>query len=134
MDPMALFMIVFFLSASVLGIFLVFVRPYHRARTKQKQAMERLAGGPMPTGEDEDIPVPMLEEHRATLVKKVCGTKMIGTKYVECRVEYWLFFEDEFEREIPLLVEEEIYLAIEEGDTGILALSDGKLYGFTLDE
>ena len=78
---------------------------------------------------------PPLDERRVTLVRKSCGTKMVGSKSsLECQCEYLLVFEDEFEREIPLLVEEEIYLAIEEGDTGTLALSDGEFYSFTLDE
>ena len=134
-DPFAIFMIILTLGTSAFGILFMFIRPYCRAKKKQDEAMARMGESSFlePTEEEDPLP-PMLEEYRATLIRKVCGTKMIGTKYVECRVEYWLFFEDEFEREIPLLVEEEIYLAIEEGDSGILALSDGKLYSFTLDE
>ena len=134
-DPVGGSLAIAFLAFSIFGIWKLFICPYRAAKKKQAEAMARMDGSDsMQVPEEEDVLPPMLEECRATLVKKKCGTKMVGTRSVKCHVEYWLFFEDEFEREIPLLVEEEIYLAIEEGDSGILALSDGKLYSFTLDE
>ena len=125
-DPVVAVLLTLTLSGSAFGIFWIF-KSYFEAKKKQQEKCREL---------DRAVAFPPpLDECRATLVRKSCGTKMVGSKSsLECQCEYLLVFEDEFEREIPLLVEEEIYLAIEEGDSGILALSDGKLYSFTLDE
>lgn len=126
MDPIAIGLMILFVGFSFLGIYYFFIRSYRNALAKQKKGFEEL--------DRQSAFPPPLDEMRATLVKKKCGTKMVGTKYPECQREFVLVFEDEYEREIPLSVDEEIYLAIEEGDSGILALSDGKLYSFALDE
>lgn len=126
MDPLGMSLMIVFVGISFCFIYMFF-RMYRRALIEQKKNLADL-------DRQSNLP-PMLDEHRATLVKKSCGTKMVGFKSsLECQREFVLVFEDEYEREIPLSVDEEIYLAIEEGDSGILALSDGKLYSFTLDE
>lgn len=125
MDPIAIILLALTLCWSAFLIYWM-IKSHRETKRKQEQTLRELDRA-------ADFPPP-LDERRATLVRKSCGTEVIGTRYVECRSEFLLVFEDDFEREIPLSVEEEVYLAIEEGDTGILALSDGKLYSFTLDE
>ena len=125
MDPIGMTFVALTVLWAAFGAYWMY-KSYHETKNKQKRALEEL---------DRAVAFPPpLDECRATLVKKCCGTEVIGTKYVECRCEFLLVFEDDFEREIPLSVEEEVYLAIEEGDRGTLVLSDGAFYSFTLDE
>ena len=125
MDPVAIVLLALTLCWLAFGICWM-IKSHHETKIKQEKKLAEL-------DRVADLPLE-LDEYRATLVKKSCGTKMIGTKHPECRREFLLVFEDDFEREIPLSVEEEVYLAIDEGDCGTLALSDGEFYSFALDE
>lgn len=125
MGPFDIFLLVAFIGITI-GMICSLISMYRNALAAQKKGMaelERAAALPIP-----------LDECRATLVKKRCFTKTVGSKSsLSCQREFLLVFEDEFEREISLSVEEEIYLALEEGERGTLALSDGAFYSFTLD-
>ena len=125
MDPVVILLLVLTLGWTAFFVYWM-VKSYREEKKKREETLKELDRA-------VDLP-PVLDERRATLIRKSCGTDVIGTRYVECRVEFLLVFEDDFERELPLSVEEEIYLAIEEGDRGTLALSDGEFYSFTLEE
>ncbi len=127
MDPLALILMIVCVGSSFVGIYYMFIRPYREALAKQREGMERLK-------REVDLKN-TLNVRRVVLAKKNCRSRLRGSRStLKSQQEFFLLFKDEFGREIPLSVEEEIYLSVEEGDSGLLALSDGEFYSFALDE
>ncbi len=71
-------------------------------------------------------------EVRATVVDMSCSTRVVGRKSVKSVEEFFVIFKTENDETIKLEVLKELYDAFEIGQTGILRLVDGELFGFEI--
>lgn len=112
---------------AVIFCFILGNRQYKRDNKKQKG--DKLNKEPKPI-EVEYTPVEM----RATVVEQTCCVKTIGYKTPKTIKEFMIVFQTENGKILKLKVPEEMYDGFEQGQTGILSMVDGELYGFELEE
>ena len=77
---------------------------------------------------------PPLEEIACRVLKKYCGVSVSGGKVPTVGEDFCVVFVAEDGRELELAVEEEVYLSLEKGQKGTLAVVNGNFYGFCPDE
>lgn len=125
---------IFFWGAFVGGgtIFVIFciimgIKQYKLDKEKQKDAKRN---NELAHTEVEYIPI----EIRATVVEQTCLVKTIGIKTPKTIKEFSVVFQTENGEILKLCVPEEMYDGLEKGQTGILSVVDGELYGFELEE
>lgn len=70
---------------------------------------------------------------RATVVDQTCCVNTIGIKTPKTVKEFVVVFQTEDGGFLKLNVPEEMYDGFEQGQTGILSVVDGELYGFELE-
>ena len=70
---------------------------------------------------------------KATVIDMVCCAKMIGTKTPKAVREFTVIFEAQNKEILKINVPEEMYDGFDKGQTGILTLVDGNIYGFELE-
>ena len=74
------------------------------------------------------------EELRATVIDQSYTVQMVGTKTPKAAKRFCVFFETENGNTLSFQVPEEMYDGFEKGQTGLLTIVDGQLYGFAPDE
>ena len=70
------------------------------------------------------------DEIRATVIDHICQVQLVGTKTPKATKIFTVVFRTEGEQILPLNVPEDMYDGFEVGQTGLLTLVDGELYGF----
>ena len=83
---------------------------------------------------DESSDEPTLEEIHAQILLKQCGVSVYGTKFPECKSEFFITFITDDGTELTYPVSETTYLELEEKQKGTLAIVNNNFYGFYLDE
>lgn len=106
--------------------FVMAVKQYKRDIAKQKE----LKSEDIKPDEPEYTTVTT----RATVVDQTCCVKMVGIKAPKTVKEFVIVFQSENGDILKLNVPEEMYDGFEQGQTGILSIRDGELYGFELEE
>lgn len=86
------------------------------------------------TEDAELLAEPEITEIRATVSEIKCEVKVWGTKTPQVIKEFCVSFVDDTGKTYDFKVPEEMYEGFEEGQVGILTLSNGNIYGFTLYE
>ena len=105
----------------ILGFAFCLVKVIINSVKTRKKALKEL--------EEEVEPAP-ITEIEATVVKKECRVKTYGTKMPESRKEFIITFST-FTGEIKrYLVSEELYLAVDEGTAGTIALVNDLFFDF----
>lgn len=74
------------------------------------------------------------EELRATVIDHSCSVQMVGLKMPKATKIFSVSFETENSEILTFQVPEEMYDGFEKGQTGLLTIVDGQLYGFAPDE
>ena len=77
---------------------------------------------------------PELTEIHAVIEKMTCGVDTTGFKTVNIYKEFNVSFRKDDGELLELPVEEEFYLALEEGMVGTVAIVNDRFYGFCPDE
>ena len=123
---------IFFWGVFVGGgtIFVIFcaimgVKQYKRDIAKQKELKKE--------DSKPDEPEYTTVTMRATVVDQACCVKMAGIKTPKTVKEFVVVFQLENGDILKLNVPEEMYDGFEQGQTGILSVIDGALYGFELE-
>ena len=123
---------IFFWGVFVGGgtIFVIFcaimgVKQYKRDIAKQKELKKE--------DSKPDKPEYTTVTMRATVVDQTCCVKMAGIKTPKTVKEFVVVFQLENGDILKLNVPEEMYDGFEQGQTGILSVIDGALYGFELE-
>ena len=124
---------IFFWGVFVGGgtIFIIFaiimaVKQYKQDIAKQKKSKSEN----IKPNEPEYTTVPI----KATVVDQTCCVKMGGIKTPKTVKEFVIVFQSENGDILKLNVPEEMYDGFEQGQTGVLSIIDGVLYGFELEE
>ena len=124
---------IFFWGVFVGGgtIFIIFaiimaVKQYKRDIAKQKE--------PKSENIKPDEPEYTTITIKATVVDQTCCVKMVGIKTPKTVKEFVVVFKSESGDILKMNVPEEMYDGFEQGQTGILSIIDGELYGFELEE
>ena len=112
---------IFILFACVMA-----VKQYKRNMAKQKDVHRSKEGIPI---EPEFTTASI----RATVVDQTCCVNTIGIKTPKTVKEFVVVFQTEDGGILKLNVPEEMYDGFEQGQTGILSVVDGELYGFELE-
>ncbi len=113
---------IFIIFASVMA-----VKQYKRDIAKQKELKENKDIKP-------DEPEYTTVTIKATVVDQACFVKTVGIKIPKTVKEFSIVFQTENDEILKLNVPEEMYNGFEQGQTGILSIIDGELYGFELEE
>ena len=71
---------------------------------------------------------------KATVTDMACGVKMVGLQTPKTVKEFAVAFQSATGQVYQFTVPEEMYEGLEKGQTGILSIVDGELYGFDIDE
>ncbi|MBR5473297.1 MAG: hypothetical protein IKU82_04850 [Clostridia bacterium] len=71
---------------------------------------------------------------KATVIDQYCDVETIGIKIPKTVKVFFIVFQTEYDEILKLNVSEEMYGGFQQGQTGILSIIDGKLYGFELVE
>ena len=123
---------IFFWGVFVGGgtIFVIFcaimgVKQYKRDIAKQKELKKE--------DSKPDEPEYTTVTMRATVADQTCCVKMAGIKTPKTVKEFVVVFQLENGDILKLNVPEEMYDGFEQGQTGILSVIDGALYGFELE-
>lgn len=111
---------IFVIFCAIMG-----VKQYKRDIAKQKELKKE----DIKPDEPEYTTVTM----RATVVDQTCCVKMAGIKTPKTVKEFVVVFQLENGDILKLNVPEEMYDGFEQGQTGILSVIDGALYGFELE-
>jgi hypothetical protein len=74
------------------------------------------------------------QELRATVVDHTCQVQLVGIKTPKATKIFTIVFRTEDGQSLSLNVPEEMYDGFEIGQTGLLTLVDGELYGFAPEE
>ena len=74
------------------------------------------------------------EELRATVIDHSCSVQMVGLKMPKATKIFSVSFETENSEILTFQIPEEMYDGFEKGQTGLLTIVDGQLYGFAPDE
>lgn len=124
-----LFWGVFVGGGSIFAIFafVMAVKQYKQDKAKQKELKESENIRP---NEPEYTTVTI----KATVVDQVCFVKTVGIKTPKTVKEFVIVFKTENGDILKLNVPEEMYDGFVNGQTGILSIIDGELYGFELEE
>lgn len=85
---------------------------------------------PAETQNDPFEPPITTQAVRATVVDQSCEAKLLGTKTPKATKIFTVVFRTEEGKTLSLNVPEEMYDGFERGQTGLLTLVDGELYGF----
>ena len=110
----------------VIFAFVMAVKQYKRDIAKQKELKSEYI--------KPDEPEYTTVTTRATVVDQTCCVKMVGIKTPKTVKEFVIVFQSENGDILKLNVPEEMYDGFEQGQTGILSIIDGELYGFELEE
>ena len=118
-----------FVGGTIFGIFCITmgIKRYKREKEKQKNAK---CQNELAHTEVEYVPT----EIRATVVDQTCCVKTIGIKTPKTIKEFVVVFQTENGEILKLNIPEEMYEGFEQGQKGILAVADGDLYSFVLEE
>ena len=73
-------------------------------------------------------------EIRASVIDQSCAVKTVGIKSPKTETVFTVVFQTEQEEILSFQVPEEMYEGLEVGQTGLLTIVDGQLYGFAPDE
>lgn len=84
--------------------------------------------------EDPFEPKFATQEVRATVLDHTCEVKLVGTKTPKATKIFTVVFRTEDDEVLSFNVPEEMYDGFEKGQTGMLTVVDGELYGFALTE
>ena len=114
--------------AILLALFAVIVYSIVRTQILAKKDNDRMLEE-LDTEEE-----PPLEEIVCCVRTKYCGISVSGGKVPTVGEDFCAVFVAEDGREFELAVEEEVYLSLEEGQKGTLAVVNGNFYGFCPDE
>lgn len=109
----------------VIFAFVMAVKQYRQAIAKQKELKKK--------DSKPDEPEYTTVTARATVVDQTCCVKMVGIKTPKTVREFAVVFQLENGDILKMNVPEEMYDGFEQGQTGILSIVDGDLYGFELD-
>ena len=112
---------IFVIFCAIMG-----VKQYKRDIAKQKELKKE--------DSKPDEPEYTTVTTRATVVDQTCCVKMVGIKTPKTVKEFVIVFQLENGDILKLNVPEEMYDGFEQGQTGILSIIDGALYGFELEE
>ena len=112
---------IFVIFCAIMG-----VKQYKRDIAKQKELKKE--------DSKPDEPEYTTVTMRATVVDQTCCVKMVGIKTPKTVKEFVLVFQSENGDILKLNVPEEMYDGFEQGQTGVLSIIDGVLYGFELEE
>ena len=74
------------------------------------------------------------QELRATVLDQTCEVKLVGTKTPKATKIFTVVFRTEDDKILSFHVPEEMYDGFEKGQTGVLTVVDGELYGFAIEE
>ena len=74
------------------------------------------------------------QELRATVLDQTCEVKLMGTKTPKATKIFTVVFRTEDDKIFSFHVPEEMYDGFEKGQTGVLTVVDGELYGFAIEE
>lgn len=71
---------------------------------------------------------------RATVLDQTCAVKTMGIKMPKTITVFTVVFQTEQEEILTFQIPEEMYEGLEIGQSGLLTVVDGELYGFAPDE
>ncbi len=108
----------------VSGYALFYIKARKKSRVEKERMLEEL----------EDDSGFEVEEVHVRVVSKCCGTRAYGTKTPHHEKGFFVTFMTDSGETPEYRVDEETYLAAEEGMTGTVATHDGIFYGFCPDE
>ena len=74
------------------------------------------------------------QEIRATVLDQTCAVKTMGIKMPKTITVFTVVFQTEQEEILTFQIPEEMYEGLEIGQSGLLTVVDGELYGFAPDE
>ena len=74
------------------------------------------------------------QELRATVLDQTYEVKLVGTKTPKATKIFTVVFRTEDDKVLSFHVPEEMYDGFEKGQTGVLTVVDGELYGFAIEE
>ena len=116
-DLIAIVVISVIMLALVIGIINAFVREMK----KRKQLLKEF---------EKDVELSPITEVDAVVAKKECFVKSYGTKMPESVREFYLTFSTFSGEHKRYSVSEELYLSVEEGVSGTIALVDNQFFDF----
>ncbi|MBQ9920134.1 MAG: hypothetical protein IJO49_04855 [Clostridia bacterium] len=116
-DLIAIVIISVIMMALVIGIINAFVREMK----KRKQLLKEF---------EKDVELSPITEVDAVVTKKECFVKSYGTKMPESVREFYLTFSTFSGEHKRYHVSEELYLRVEEGISGTIALVDNQFFDF----
>ncbi len=102
------------------------IRSFRQEKERRQKMMESWDS---PTSDE-----PAEREIRGRIVEKVCRTVTRGTKSPRAEKEFYIDFQTEDGEIMGYKVDEEIYLSVEENQTGTVLMVGERFYGFCPDE
>ena len=124
MDDLILFVII------VLGGMLLIACFFIKTLKQCKCKLEKQEGAEITSDQPEYTTTTV----NATVADVLCYTKTVGIKMQKIVKEFAVVFRTEDGNVLKIIVPEEMYDGFEKGQTGILSLVDGEIYGFELTE
>lgn len=108
-------------SVVILGFAFCLVKVIINSVKSHKKALKEL---------EEPAEMAPITEIEASVLKKECGVKTYGTKMPETRKEFYITFLTFTGETKRYAVSEELYLAVEEGTVGTVALVNDRFFDF----
>ncbi len=118
-----------FLAALITAIFVFFGIWIAKITKKQRKEIKE----EKPVRQNPDDFEPETVEMTVKVIDQSCSAKMVGIKTPKAVNEFIITFERTDGKVFKLSVPEECYDGFEIGQTGILTLVNGELYGFELE-
>lgn len=81
----------------------------------------------------EKLEMMSINDYRVTVIDTACREKSDGYELPETKKEFHVLFLTDDGEEIELEVDENLYLSLSKGDSGMLAVLNGSFYGFDRD-
>lgn len=110
-----------FIAVSLTCLVALIVHSVIKAKSVQKEQLPQL---------DEPLDF-SLEEKNVLVLKKYCYTKTYGYRTPEMKKHFFIIFQTDDGQKFEYEVEEDIYLTINEGQTGTIGIVNGNFYGFS---
>lgn len=131
MDPEIVMIVVSIISIlAVVGIVAWLILRYALNPQNIEKAIQRQAQLQHQAQEDPFETTFTTQELRATVLDHTCEVRLVGTKTPKATKIFTVVFRTEDDKVLSFDVPEEMYDGFEKGQTGLLTLVDGELYGF----
>lgn len=119
-----LYLLAAFLILLAVGYALFYIKARKKSRAENEQILAEL---------EDDSETELCETH-GRVAEKLCGTRAYGTNDPHFEKGFFIVFETDGGETLEYRVDEETYLAVQEGETGTVAACDGRFFGFCPDE